>query len=112
MPAKMRDFQPGHDFTKTDWDEVSDNPEATDAELSQARPFKQVFPELAESIKRTRGKQKAPTKELVSLRLDHATLAAFRATGPGWQARIDTALRDALAAQKPRTPRQKLKKPA
>ena len=29
------------------------------------------------------------TKELVSLRLDKEALAAFRATGPGWQVRIN-----------------------
>ena len=36
------------------------------------------------------------TKELVSLRLDKQALAAFRATGPGWQARInETVVRSA-----------------
>ena len=36
------------------------------------------------------------TKELVSLRLDKKALAAFKATGPGWQARInDTVVRSA-----------------
>ena len=42
------------------------------------------------------------TKELVSLRLDKQALAAFRATGPGWQVRInDTVVRSAkrLAAK-------------
>ena len=42
------------------------------------------------------------TKELVSLRLDKKALAAFKATGPGWQARInDTVVRSAkrLAAK-------------
>jgi uncharacterized protein (DUF4415 family) len=36
------------------------------------------------------------TKELVSLRLDKKALAAFKATGPGWQARInDSVVRSA-----------------
>ena len=36
------------------------------------------------------------TKELVSLRLDKQALAAFKATGPGWQVRInDTVVRSA-----------------
>ncbi|HQY72394.1 MAG TPA: BrnA antitoxin family protein [Aestuariivirga sp.] len=42
------------------------------------------------------------TKELVSLRLDKKALAAFKATGPGWQSRInDTVVRSArrLAAK-------------
>ena len=32
------------------------------------------------------------TKVLVSLRLDKETVAAFRATGPGWQVRINETL--------------------
>jgi uncharacterized protein (DUF4415 family) len=32
------------------------------------------------------------TKELVSLRLDKKALSAFRATGPGWQVRINDAV--------------------
>jgi uncharacterized protein (DUF4415 family) len=32
------------------------------------------------------------TKELVSLRLDKQALAIFRATGPGWQVRINETL--------------------
>jgi uncharacterized protein (DUF4415 family) len=32
------------------------------------------------------------TKELVSLRIDKQALAAFRATGPGWQVRINETL--------------------
>lgn len=36
------------------------------------------------------------TKELVSLRLDKKALAAFKATGPGWQVRInETIMRSA-----------------
>ena len=44
-----------------------------------------------------RGRPKGSgTKELVSLRLDKDALAAFRATGPGWQVRInDTVTRAA-----------------
>jgi uncharacterized protein (DUF4415 family) len=35
----------------------------------------------------------AATKEAVSLRLDPDILEHFRATGPGWQSRINAALR-------------------
>jgi uncharacterized protein (DUF4415 family) len=36
------------------------------------------------------------TKELVSLRIDKQALAAFKATGPGWQVRInETIMRSA-----------------
>jgi uncharacterized protein (DUF4415 family) len=43
---------------------------------------------------RLRGKQKAPTKAQVTLRLDRDILEHFRATGAGWQSRINAALRD------------------
>ena len=55
-------FTPGRGYTQHDWDEVSDSPEATDEELAQARPFAEVFPDLAASIRRGRGPQKAPTR--------------------------------------------------
>ena len=45
--------------------------------------------------KRGRGPQKTPTKRLVSLRLDPEVVDRFRATGPGWQGRINEALRKA-----------------
>ena len=40
-----------------------------------------------------RGPQKAPTKERVTLRLSLDVVAHFRATGEGWQTRIDEALK-------------------
>ncbi|WP_176441830.1 BrnA antitoxin family protein [Granulicella rosea] len=42
-----------------------------------------------------RGPQKAPPKQLVSLRLSRSVLEYFRATGPGWQTRIDETLKRA-----------------
>lgn len=47
-----------------------------------------------------RGAQKAPTKELVSLRLSREVLSHFRATGAGWQRRIDEALKATLGRRK------------
>ena len=97
---KKAGFQEGRLYSKADWDDVSDNPEATDAELAQARPFAEVFPALAASARRTRGKQKAPVKTSVTLRLNTETLDAFKATGKGWQTRIDAALKAALPLSK------------
>jgi uncharacterized protein (DUF4415 family) len=45
-------------------------------------------------LRRGRPKSAAP-KEAVSLRLDSDVLAHFRADGPGWQSRINAALRKA-----------------
>jgi uncharacterized protein (DUF4415 family) len=36
------------------------------------------------------------TKEQVAIRLDHDVLAAFRSGGPGWQTRMNKALKDWL----------------
>lgn len=38
-------------------------------------------------------------KEQVTLRLDHDVLRRFRSTGPGWQSRINAALREHLERQ-------------
>ncbi len=43
-----------------------------------------------------RGPQKAPTKKLVSLRLSPEVIDHFKATGPGWQTRIDGALMESI----------------
>ena len=80
-------------YPDEDLAEVSDNPEWTDEQLANARPFAEVFPELAASIRRARGPQKAPTKVPVTMRLDQDVLAAFRNTGAGWQGRMNDALR-------------------
>lgn len=50
---------------------------------------------------RRRGPQKAPTKEQVAIRLEPEVLAAFRASGPRWQTRLNAALVDWLATHSP-----------
>jgi len=82
-------------YTAADMRVVSEKHEWTREDFRSARPFREMFPELAERIRRARGKQKAPTKEQVSLRLDPDVLARFRAGGPGWQGRMNAALRKA-----------------
>lgn len=49
------------------------------------------------ALRRTRGPNKNPTKEQVAIRFDREVLLAFRATGPGWQTRINAALKEWLA---------------
>lgn len=86
---RLKTFKPGQGYAKADWDAVSDNPEWTAEDFAKAKPFAEVFPDLAASIKRARGRPRleAP-KEAVTLRLDPATLARFRATGKDWRARM------------------------
>jgi uncharacterized protein (DUF4415 family) len=84
-------------FTPADLVEVSDSPELSDGDLALAQPFALQFPELAvalEAERRLRGRPKASTPKIsTTLRLDPDVLAHFRATGPGWQSRINAALR-------------------
>lgn len=49
-----------------------------------------------------RGPQKSPTKKQVSLRLSSEVLAHFKATGKGWQTRIDETLKKSIAPKRRR----------
>ena len=75
-----------------------DNPEWTDAMFAKARPAREVLPKLfgkkrAGEMLKPRGRPKsADAKVLISLRLPPATLARWKATGPGWQTRMAAAL--------------------
>lgn len=99
-PKILKNFEPGRGFSEADWDDVSDNPEWTKKDIARARPFGELFPGLAAKIRRGRGPNKAPTKQLVSLRLSPAVLKYFKDTGPGWQTRIDQTLRKAAKLPK------------
>lgn len=48
-----------------------------------------------------RGPGKRPPKEAINIRLSPEVLAAFRATGEGWQTRVDGALKDWLKTHSP-----------
>jgi len=82
--------------------------EWSDADFAQSRPASEVLPELLgalqarEMLKPKRGRPKAEVcKEHVNLRLDAAVLEAFRASGPGWQTRVNAALADWLTEHSP-----------
>lgn len=53
------------------------------------------------ALRKARGKNKSPVKEQVAIRLDPEVLAAFRAEGPGWQTRMNTALQEWLSEHRP-----------
>ena len=73
-----------------------DTPEWTAEDFARAKPLDH-FPELAALVRGRgeRGPQKRPTKQQVTLRLDRDVVERFRATGRGWQGRINEALRKA-----------------
>lgn len=51
--------------------------------------------ERVRKLRGQRGPQTSPVKKLVSLRIDADVIEHFRATGPGWQSRINALLRNA-----------------
>ena len=53
-------------------------------------------------LRRTRGPNKNPTKEQVAIRFDRDVLSAFRSSGPGWQTRMNAALKEWLATKHPK----------
>lgn len=52
------------------------------------------------ATRRTRGPNKLPIKEQVAVRYSPEVLAYFRATGAGWQTRMDEALREYIEQRK------------
>lgn len=79
-----------------------DIPEWTEEDFRRARPISD-FPELREALDRARGQrgpQKTPVKERIGLRLDRHIVEHFRATGPGWQSRINAILDDHIRSRR------------
>ena len=52
------------------------------------------------AMRKVRGRPPGSTKESTTIRIDHDVLDAFRAGGPGWQSRMNAALRDWLQTHK------------
>ena len=83
-------------ITAEDWAAASDNPPLSGEELGSARPFAEVFPTIAEKMRRGPGRPPLDTpKRQVTIRLDDEVVQAFRRDGKGWQARMNAALRKA-----------------
>jgi uncharacterized protein (DUF4415 family) len=91
------DYVPNPGYSQADWDAVTDNPEWTADDFRTARPFAEAFPTLGENLRQSRGSEKERVKVPVTIRLDAAIIDAFKATGEGWQTRMNDVLRDAAA---------------
>jgi uncharacterized protein (DUF4415 family) len=74
--------------TESTWVDPDDAPELTDEWFEKA-DFR-----IGDRIIR-RGRPPGSSKDLVSLRLDKDVIDHFRSTGPGWQTRMNDALRKA-----------------
>ena len=78
-----------------------DAPEASEAEMAEARSFAEFFPDLAASIDREiarRGRGRPPVeapKVAVTIRIEPEVLQHFQAQGRDWRSRMTEALRKA-----------------
>lgn len=81
--------------------------ELTAADFAQARSAPAALPEilgpaLAAELLAPRGRPRTETpKVFTGIRLDADVVAAFKATGKGWQTRMNAALRDWLKSHSP-----------
>lgn len=79
----------------TEWHDPDDAPELTDEFFEQADEF------VGEKLVR-RGRPRAENRKVaLTVRYDADIVAAFRATGQGWQSRMNAALRDWLKTHSP-----------
>jgi uncharacterized protein (DUF4415 family) len=89
--------------TKRPWRDPDDAPEFTARDLERARwaigdrpvSRQEAAAAIRNTIKRGRPPVAAP-RTMVSLRLEPDVLAALRATGRGWQTRVNDLLREAV----------------
>lgn len=78
-----------------------DDAPLTEEELASMRPAREVLPEsFFEAVKRERNLGGRPRldnpKKLISLRIDQDVIDKYKATGEGWQSRINEALRKSV----------------
>lgn len=77
-----------------------DNPELSAEDFARAKPFEEVFPGQYKAWKRT-GRPRAETPKVhIGFRLAADVVAGVRATGKGYNARVERVLREALAQGK------------
>jgi len=70
----------------------ADNPPLGEAELADLRPAHEALPQVVRAFRRAKAAGRARKVQL-TLRLDPDIIDFFRATGRGWQTRINAALR-------------------
>lgn len=97
LPAPDEDVQINAGIAADD-----DAHELDDEWFAKAKPASEIFtPETYAALvamKRPRGRPKAETtKVFTAIRLDADLLDAFKATGKGWQTRMNAALRQFIA---------------
>lgn len=84
--------------TRTEWVDPDDAPELTDEFFEQADEYV-----CGKRVRRGRPKMETP-KLTLTVRYDVDVVEAFKATGKGWQTRMNAALKDWLVQVAERTP--------
>ncbi len=74
---------------------------SSDPRQAAETAFKSATTKSADPAERPKTITLPPMRELVSLRIDQDVLEHFQAEGPGWQERINAALRAAAGIPKP-----------
>ena len=89
--------------SKTDLAKVqAGTPYVWDGKDEDDRPLTQEEMQAGiEAYRKQRGRPAGSDKESTTIRFDRDVLAAFRAAGPGWQTRMNAALRDWLKSHSP-----------
>lgn len=91
--TKLKYFQEGRGYSREDWDDV-ESPELTDEQLAKGLPMSEAMPEIHAALLETiRKRGPARSKTPVSISLDDDVLEKLQALGPGWQSRVNEALR-------------------
>lgn len=80
-------------YSDADLADVSDSPEWTESTFAEAKPFAEMFPQVAKKL-RGRPKSERP-KVQVTLRIDADIVDRYRSEGRGWQSRMNETLRRA-----------------
>lgn len=84
MADKARPLPPGFDESA---------PELAESDIPKFRPAAELFAELGVPMPKPIGRPKAAeVKQSVTIRLDQSVVDHFKATGPGWQTRINEVL--------------------
>ena len=74
-----------------------DSPEWTDDDFARAKPFREVFPDQHAAWKKRGRPPVATPKVHIGFRLSADVVEGIRATGRGYNARVEKVLREALA---------------
>lgn len=97
--------------SRTDWarvkairesDPIPYDPEDGPYDPNDEAATKAFFAQAIITRPNQRGPQKAPTKRLISLRLSQEVVDHYKSLGPGWQTRIDEALKKTIAPKRRR----------